>query len=130
MMRTDDPHAALIRWIVQNAASEGDSVGGPSLVVGIEGGAVGPGTPRTRAPTTGFSEVQEGVPPMRSLPDDLGSLSLALEAASPPTHAFGRAGTTGFDGGSAAEDREFDRLLAELGLHWGCMRRRCESMWW
>ena len=40
----------------------------------------------------------------------------ALEVASPPSHAFGRAATTGVGGGTAAEDREFDHLLAELGL--------------
>ena len=35
---------------------------------------------------------------------------VALEVASPPSHAFGRAATTGLG------DREFDHLLAELGL--------------
>jgi hypothetical protein len=50
----------------------------------------------------------------------MAALSIAVENASPPSHAFGRTATTGQspEGRSAIqeEDRLFDTLLVSLGL--------------
>ena len=67
------------------------------------------------------SSAEEGVPATAAA--DLPGLVATLQEASPPTHAFGRAATTGVhqhsgaSGGSAtAEDDAFDALLQQLGL--------------
>ena len=53
-------------------------------------------------------------PARRDLQEDFAALSLAVQRASPPSHAFGRAKTTGVDQEEAA--REFEEVLSALGL--------------
>ena len=70
-------------------------------------------------PSAGGSglQLEPKTPPAGALGEDLVALSIAVQSASPPTHAFGRAATTGsreLDG--ATEDRQFVDLLASLGL--------------
>ena len=87
------------------------------------GGNVGHGGLVLQPATVG-TPVEEGVPP--GAPADLAGLVATLQAASPPTHAFGRTATTGVQdavgGGGAipgsmtAEDAAFDALLQQLGL--------------
>ena len=132
----DDPKAALIRWALKehSKSAGGDDEfthGGLTNIISVRnvaatGGAAGPVTPiRMKAPTTGFSEAQEGVPPEPQITQtqhNLDALSLAVAGGTPsPSHGFGRAATTGFVGGAspgsaAAEDAAFDVLLAQLGL--------------
>jgi hypothetical protein len=127
----DDPKAALIRWLVARS-SNGDAVA-PAATVS-EGvppvrdlqddfshltlqpsssndpsapppGAGGPGAASTGHGGGGGG----GVSPVA----DLAALSETLADASPPTHGFGRARTTGF---GEQDDSAFDALLAQLGL--------------
>lgn len=67
------------------------------------------------------SSAEEGVP--ATAVADLPGLVATLQEASPPTHAFGRAATTGVHqqngasvGSATAEDDAFDALLQQLGL--------------
>jgi tetratricopeptide (TPR) repeat protein len=67
---------------------------------------------------------------LEDLTNNLAALSVAVEAVAKPTHAFGRAATTGIAAGSVEEleDRKFDTLLESLGLQAYAVALRAQAI--
>lgn len=124
--RRDRALALLAPLCVNEAPDGGEVVNRTVVVPAVSEGTPPPSKRRTISGGDRMQVLQQETqmlqlqPTASSLHADMAALSIAVENASPPSHAFGRTATTGQspEGRSAMqeEDRLFDTLLVSLGL--------------
>ena len=130
MQDEDDPKAALIRWLVQRSKPDDEQSPLSPTRAGDDGAMA-----TNAADATAGAGISEGEPPVRApeprrdLEDDFAALSLAIESASPPQHAFGRAKTTGKPAVDAHVGiHRFEALLSQLGLESHAVALRADGI--